>query len=295
MSTILATWERPGKVAIEAARQRLLESGSIEDALEHGLAVAELDESLIAIGRGSIPNADGEIELDAGIMRGSDLAVGAVCAVRGILPAIALARKVMLETKHVMLAGDAARRFALEQGMRVHNLLSEDSIRRYREWEKDHRYEDLYVHSSEEKPVPDTITMLGNDANGCVAASSTSGLAFKLAGRVGDSPIAGAGFYADDQVGCVGATGWGEDLWRTGASLRVVDAMAAGKSPQQACDLLIDKMVARRPETAGRHSVVFALNRQGEYGASCTARPFQLWADGGRGPTKQIFEPRHTA
>lgn len=277
MTTILATWEEPGRVAIDAAWARRQSQGSLLDSLEAGLAAAELNPNLLAIGLGSLPNADGELELDASIMDGADLSCGAVCAVRGIVPVISVARRVKEQTPHVMLAGEQARRFALSQGFESRNLLTSEAIRLYEEWRESEALEDSkYRHSI--KDSHDTVTMLGLEPGGhCAAASSTSGWAYKLPGRVGDSPIVGAGIYADDEAGCAGATGLGEELWKAAASFRVVESMRCGASAQEACDATIRQMLRRQPVSREKPCAVFALRNDGDIGAGVTCGEFQLW------------------
>lgn len=273
MPTILATWNEPGKVAIDAAATKLRAGGTVMDCLEAGLTAAEDDPELIAIGRGSLPNSDGELELDASIMDGRDLRAGAVCAMRGILPAISVARWVMERTPHVMLAGDQARRFAIEQGLRPQNLMTAEAVRRYDEWLESPEVKLKYAHS-----VRDTVTMLGLEEPGhTVAASSTSGWSFKMPGRVGDSPIIGAGIYADDEGGCAGATGLGEELWKACASFRTVENMKRGMTAQEACDATIAHMSRRQPRSLEMACVVLALGLDGSYGAATTKGDFHLW------------------
>lgn len=283
MPTLLATWNDPGRVGIDEAIRVWSKSGNLLDTLEAGLAACERDESLIAIGRGSVPNADGQIELDASIMVGEDLRAGAVCALRDITPAISVARRVLEKTTHVMLAGDQARKFAIEEGFKAHNLHTSDSVRRYEAWLREPSLADDYVHTVRDKPVPDTVTMLGAHHGRCLAASSTSGLSFKLAGRVGDSPIIGAGIYADDEVGCAGATGWGEELWKAVASFRAVEAMRGGKSPQDACQAVVDQMIRRQPNATVLPCVVLALGKDGRFGAATTKGRFDFWSWDGEG------------
>ncbi|MCW5940126.1 MAG: isoaspartyl peptidase/L-asparaginase [Fimbriimonadaceae bacterium] len=273
MPLVLATWDKPGEVAVAAAAKKVMSGGSVLDALESGLTAAEDDPDLVAIGRGSHPNSDGELELDASVMVGSDLRAGAVCALRGILPAIRVARWVMERTPHVMLAGDQARRFAIEQGLRPQNLMTPTAIKAYERWltEPD-RVED-YVHS-----VHDTVTMLGREDDGRLfAASSTSGWSFKKPGRVGDSPIVGAGIYADDETGAAGATGWGEELWKACASYRATNLISQGLAPQEACQAVIDHMVRRQPASTARQCVVLALGKDGRFGAAVNKGVFHLW------------------
>lgn len=273
MPTILSTWNEPGKVVMDAATQALNAGQSMLDSIEAGLTAAEEDPNLIAIGRGSLPNSDGELELDASVMMGSDLSAGAVCSMRGILPAIKVARWVMERTPHVMLAGDQARRFAIENGLYPQNLMTATNIERYEEWLQSPEVQQRYVHS-----VRDTVTMLGQDSAGSfIAASSTSGWSFKKPGRVGDSPIVGAGIYADDEAGAAGATGWGEELWKACASFRTVEAMRNGLTAQEACEQTVRQMMRRQPKSREMACVVLALDKNGGYGAATSKGEFHLW------------------
>ena len=264
-------------MAIDAAIEGNQEGDSLENCLVRGLAAAEDHPDLIAIGRGALPNSDGEIELDAAIMNGSDLSAGAVCGVRGILPVIKLAQLVKDTTPHVMLAGEQARRFALANGFIPENLMTDEVNRRYQMYLESPERSKAYVHSKEDEPPHDTVTMLGREDGHFVAASSTSGLPFKLPGRIGDSPIVGAGVYADDEIGCAGATGMGEELWKACASFRAVEFMRQGMSAQQACDAVIDQMIRRQPGSHKRECVVLALDKNGGYGAAISFGDFDLW------------------
>jgi len=279
MTTILSTWKRPGEVAIREAWRTRAAGGSLLDALEKGLAAAELQDDLIAIGLGSVPNSEGELELDASIMDGRNLDSGAVCALKDIVPAISVARRVFEETPHVMLAGGEARRFAIENGFTPRDLSTEDSRARYEEWKRTRPDVAAYVHASEDK-MGDTVTMLAHETGPhVVAASATSGLPFKLPGRVGDSPIVGAGIYADDEVGAAGATGNGEALWREVAAFRVITHMEQGRTAQEACEATIRHLMHRQPHELHLPSVVFALRKDGDIGAAICGgdKPFELW------------------
>jgi N4-(beta-N-acetylglucosaminyl)-L-asparaginase len=279
MTTLLATWREPGPIALNAAHAALQAGKDLKTAIEEGLAACELDPTLLAIGLGSLPNADGDLELDAAIMDGRDLSAGAVCSVRGIVPVISVARKVMDDTRHVMLAGEQARRFAIAKGFRPQNLMTEENCRRFAEWqESPEGTTDSYHHAIDGNNHGDTVTMLGLESGPhTVAASSTSGLQWKLPGRVGDSPIIGAGIYADDEVGCAGATGLGEELWKACASFRTVEAMRRGLSPLEACRDTIRHMKRRQEHACDMPCVVLAMNTEGQFGAATTVGEFPLW------------------
>lgn len=277
MIRLLATWREPGEVAVRSAWERKAKGGSLLDSIESGLAAAELDPEFIAIGLGSLPNADGELELDASVMIGKTLEAGAVCSVRGIVPVISLARKVMEKTEHVMLAGDQARRFAIEQGMAPRNLMTDRAIEHYEKWRTDPERAWKYVHSVSDISH-DTVTMIGIENGELIAASSTSGMPYKLPGRVGDSPIVGAGIYADDEVGAAGATGLGEELWKAAASFRVVEFMRQGLSAQEACEATVRQMIRRQPRASEIMCVVFGMDKAGNFGASTTLGEFVLWS-----------------
>ena len=287
---LLATWREPGEVAIRASWKAMIEKKSLLEALEAGLSAAEDDPNLIAIGRGSIPNEEGVIELDASIMNGTTLEAGAVCGLRDILPAISIAKLVMEKTPHVMIAGNEARNFAIKNGFQPQDLQTDRSRALYDHWKAETHAQWMtsedYVHSvadldASQQHLGDTVTMLGLECVGaqphCVAASSTSGLSWKKPGRVGDSPIIGAGIYADDEIGCAGSTGWGEELWKGVCAFRTVDAMRRGATAQQSCEETIRHLIRRQPKSIEISCVVFALSKEGDFGAAVTTGTFTLW------------------
>ena len=283
VTLFLATWEKPGQTAVEQAWARRCNGGGLRDCLEAGLSACELDPEFLAIGLGSLPNADGELELDAAMIDGRELEAGAVCSLRGIVPAISVARQVMEETPHVMLAGDQARRFAISKGHAVRQTMTTRSAQLYEEWIAEKRHT-AYIHSqSDVDDHADTVTMIGWESDGpgsghLVAASATSGLAWKLPGRVGDSPIVGAGIYADDEIGAAGATGYGEELWKACASFRTVEGIRRGLTPQEACEETIRHMMRRQPHANDMANVVFAADREGRVGAAVNLGTFHLWS-----------------
>jgi isoaspartyl peptidase/L-asparaginase-like protein (Ntn-hydrolase superfamily) len=185
-----------------------------------------------------------------------------------------------------MLAGEQARRFALSQGFQVRNLMTAENIRRYDMWRAGAE-DDEYVHAVNEEydgrsgfdgnNHGDTVTMIGFRDGHLVSASATSGLAWKMAGRVGDSPIVGAGVYADNEVGAAGATGFGEELWKAVASFRTVQNMARGMTAQEACEETVRQMIRRQPGSLDMPCVVLAMSPTGDYGAANTVGEFPLW------------------
>lgn len=299
VTLFLASWEKPGNTAVHVAAQARQAGRDLRRCLEEGLIACELDPDYLAIGLGSLPNSDGELELDAAIMDGRNLEAGAVCGLKGIVPAISVARLVMDRTPHVMIAGDQARRFAIQHGCQPRQTMTEKSVRLYEEWRATGAHTH-YVHSSAdvafnaEASHADTVTMLGLETTPegphFVAASSTSGLSWKIPGRVGDSPIIGAGIYADDEVGAAGATGHGEELWKACASFRTVELMRQGRSPREACEDTIRHMIRRQPNALQMASVVIAVNREGEFAAAINRGEFHLWSWTAAGPQVHVYQ-----
>ena len=269
---VLSTW-RFGLGANEAAWEVLKKGGRALDAVEAGVRVPEADPKERSVGYGGRPDRDGRVTLDACIMDEMSN-IGSVGCLEHIKHPISVARAVMEKTPHVMLVGDGALQFALSQGFPKENLLVPDSEREWKEWLK----------TSEYKPIAnienhDTIGMIALDAAGNLSgACTTSGMAFKMHGRLGDSPIIGAGLYVDNEIGAATATGHGEEVIRISGCHLVVELMRQGRSPQKACEeavLRVVKLMKNRNKNLKDIQVGFiALNKKGEYGSYCVQSGF---------------------
>lgn len=234
----ICTWNFGNATA--KAWEVLAKGGNALDAVHQGVMVEENDLSNSTVGNGGRPDRDGNVTLDACIMD-KDGNCGAVLAMQNIANPISVARKVMEETPHVMLAGKGAEQFAYEQGFEKTNLLTEESKQAWEEWKKTSQYKPIINIENH-----DTIGMLAIDADGDIAgACTTSGMAYKMAGRVGDSPIIGAGLFVDNEVGGATATGVGEEVVRTVGSFLIVELMRQGKSPQEACEEGVKRIIAK--------------------------------------------------
>ncbi len=259
---VIATWNVPN--ATSKAYEVLSQKGSALDAVEQGVMVEEADVDNQSVGKGGRPDRDGQVTLDACIMD-KDSRCGAVVYLQDIVHAVSVARKVMEETPHVMLAGDGAKKFALEMGFPEEDLLTEKSRQEWLEWKKTSKYEPVINIENH-----DTIGMLAIDAKGDIAgACTTSGMAYKMAGRVGDSPIIGAGLFVDNEVGGATATGMGEEVVRTVGSFLIVELMRQGKSPQEACEEGVRRIIAKKENYRDIQIGFIAVNKAGETGAYC--------------------------
>jgi N4-(beta-N-acetylglucosaminyl)-L-asparaginase len=269
---VVSTWPF-GKPANERALAVLGEGRPLLDAVVEGISVTERDPTNASVGLGGTPNADGVVSLDACIMDGPTHKCGSVAGVEGILPVIAVARAVMEKTRHVLLVGDGARRFALQQGFPDTDLMTEAKRQRWREWKA------KQAAAGAAPPAPpeshDTIAMviLGPDGN-LVGGCSTSGLGYKLPGRVGDSPLIGSGLYVDNDVGAAGATGVGENIMRFCGSFQVVELMRAGAHPQEACAETIRRIQKKHPAGATLDINFLAIDKRGRFGAAGTGKGF---------------------
>jgi N4-(beta-N-acetylglucosaminyl)-L-asparaginase len=236
---ILSTWNH-GIPANEAAWTIMQRGGSVLDAVEGGVRVVEADPLSTSVGYGGLPDRDGNVTLDACIMDSLGNA-GSVCFLQHIRHPISVARLVMEKTPHVMLVGDGALKFALANGFKKENLLTAESKRAWQQWQKTSDYQPKINVENH-----DTIGMVAMDAQGNLAGScTTSGLAYKLYGRVGDSPVIGAGLFVDNEVGAAVATGMGELMLKTLGSFLVVELMRQGLTVQDACEEAIDRIVRK--------------------------------------------------
>jgi isoaspartyl peptidase/L-asparaginase-like protein (Ntn-hydrolase superfamily) len=268
---IISTWPF-GKASNDRALTVLLGGGSLLDAVERGIWVTESDATNPSVGLSGTPNAAGVVQLDACIMLGPGHKAGSVAGLEGIKHPISAARRVMEKTKHVMLVGEGARMFALEQGL---ESVETNSREKYDNWQKQ-RAEARSSSPGKSPGNHDTIALLvlgtdGNIAGGC----STSGLGGKLPGRVGDSPIIGSGLYVDNEVGAAGATGLGENVMRYCASFLAVELMRQGLHPAEACLETVRRIVKAEQKGTGLSINLVALDKHGRFGAAGTDANFQ--------------------
>lgn len=258
---VIATWRTD--LAVETAGAVLEEGGSALDAVEQGCKIEEANEKNQTVGLGGLPDRDGNVTLDACIMddKGN---YGSVLGVKNIKHVISVARKVMEETPHVMLVGDGAEQFAVAQGFERENLLTEESKKAWEKWKEKSEYKPIINIENH-----DTIGMLALDEEGNISgACTTSGLAYKMAGRVGDSPIIGGGLFVDNEIGGAAATGLGEEVLKTVGSFLIVELMRQGKTPQEACEEAIGRIVNKPGKNYKDFQVGYiAVNKQGETGA----------------------------
>jgi L-asparaginase/N4-(beta-N-acetylglucosaminyl)-L-asparaginase len=261
---IVSTWPF-GKASNDAALKILLAGGPILDAVEQGIWVTESDVTNKSVGLNGTPNAAGVVQLDSCIMFGPTHKAGSVAALEGIRHPISAARRVMEKTSHVMLVGEGARMFALEEGLESVEINAKEQ---YERWEKQRRAAPPKGH--------DTIALLIVNATGDIAGGcSTSGLGGKLPGRVGDSPIIGSGLYVDNEVGAAGATGVGENVMRYCLSFQVVELMRQGLPPREACQRTVDRIVRSEPKGRNLSVNLVALDKRGRYGAAGTDAGFR--------------------
>jgi N4-(beta-N-acetylglucosaminyl)-L-asparaginase len=245
--------------------------------------VPEADPTERSVGYGGRPDRDGRVTLDACIMD-EQANIGSVACLEFIKHPISVARAVMEKTPHVMLVGDGALQFALAQGFSKENLLVPESEKEWREWLKTSQYQPVVNIENH-----DTIGMIALDSMGNLSgACTTSGMAYKMHGRLGDSPIIGAGLYVDNEIGAATATGHGEEVIRIAGCHLVVELMRQGKTPQQACEeavMRIVKLTQNRGKNLKDIQVGFiALDKQGNHGAYCIQGGFNYAVRDASGP-----------
>jgi N4-(beta-N-acetylglucosaminyl)-L-asparaginase len=264
---VISTWHH-GLAANDAAWVVLSAGGRALDAVEQGVRVSEADPKVSSVGYGGAPDRDGNVTLDACIMD-EDGNCGSVAFLEKIMHPISVARKVMEKTPYVMLTGDGALQFALANGFKEENLLTEGSKNAWLEWKK--KQTELKI----DKDHHDTIGMLAIDVKGNISgACTTSGLAYKMRGRVGDSPIIGAGLFLDNEIGGACATGKGEAVIKIAGSAMIVELMRNGKSPNEACKIAIERIAKKQKDYKDFQVGFLALNKSGEYGSYSLQKGF---------------------
>ena len=258
---VISTWNH-GIAANKAAWKKLESGGSALDAVEAGVRVTESDASNRSVGLGGLPDRDGKVTLDACIMN-HESECGAVAYLQNIENPISVARKVMEDTPHVMIVGNGAFEFAIEKGFEKKDLLTPEAKETWLKWKESEDLKKPEINSENH----DTIGLLAIDKDGNLSgACTTSGWAYKLPGRVGDSPIIGAGLFVDNEIGAACATGMGEAVIRIAGSHTVVELMRNGHSPKEACKLAVERIQKKHKDITGLQVGFIAMNKNGEVG-----------------------------
>lgn len=284
---IITTWPF-GLPACRAGFARLKAGDTALNSVEFAANITEDDPQVASVGTGGLPNAAGVVELDAAIMDGLTHSAGAVAALTDTARPISVARRVMERTSHVMLVGNNAVRFARREGFPHADLLTSESRRRWEEWKQTQTSADV-AHFGSDNPKPsqdrdrtpddhDTIGLCALDRHGNLAAGcTTSGMAWKIPGRVGDSPIIGAGLYVDNEIGAAAATGHGDEMMKAVVSYRAVCLMEQGRTPTEAAAEALRYLLRKRPPERhnGYGAGIIALRRDGQYGAAGTRSGFR--------------------
>ena len=270
LPVVIATWDV--KNATKKAWETMQNHQSCLDAIEKGCMVEEANEKGQSVGKGGLPDRDGNVTLDACIMN-SKGDCGSVVFLKNIKHAISLARKVMEDTPHVMLSGIGAEEFGYSMGFVKEDLLTEASKKAWNKWKKTSKYDPIINIENH-----DTIGMLAIDSNGNISGGcTTSGLAYKMHGRVGDSPIIGSGLYVDNGIGGAVATGLGEEVVKTVGSFLIVELMRQGHSPQKACEIAIKRIVYKPNSNYKNFQVGYiALNKNGDVGCYSIQKGFSM-------------------
>ena len=267
--------EQWGRKVLKPGWDILRKNGALLDAIEKSANVTELDPNDTSVGYGGLPNEDGVVQLDAQIMNGPDHNCGSVACLEGIKTPCSVARLVMERTDHIHLVGKGAQNFAKMHGFKVENLLTESTRKIWVKWKENLSDKDDYFPPADGNYDKDrstgTINVLGLNNDGDMAGiTTTSGLAWKIPGRVGDSPIIGAGLYVDNEVGAVGATGRGEEMIRSCGSFLGVEYMRNGMSPQEACEAVCKRIIDINggPSKVDFSDKIVALSKNGDVGCA---------------------------
>lgn len=261
---VISTWIH-GLEANKAAWEVLSKGGKAIDAVEKGVRVTENDLTNRSVGIGGRPDRDGHVTLDACIMD-EQSRCGSVAFLEGIKHPISVARAVMEKTQHVMLVGEGAHKFAVENGFETAKTPLPEVKKEWQEWKKENK--ELFKKPEINHENHDTIGMIAMDANGDFSgACTTSGWAYKLHGRVGDSPIIGAGLFIDNEVGAATATGLGEAIIRIAGSHTVVELMRHGFSPMEACKEAVNRIIKKHKDLTGLQCCFLAIDKQGNVGS----------------------------
>lgn len=273
---VISTWNH-GLPANEAAWKILSNGGHSLDAVEAGVRIPESDPNVITVGMGGIPDAKGKVTLDACIMDEKGRA-GSVTYLQKIKHPISVARLVMEKTPHVMLSGKGALEFALDNGFKKEKLLTKKRKAEWKEWKKStKKFSNKINIENITEDNHDTIGMLAIDKDGRISgACTTSGMGYKMPGRVGDSPIIGAGLFVDGEVGGATATGSGELVMKTLGTFLVVELMRNGMSPAKACEEAVKRIAKKIPNYENHQIGYIALNTKGEYGSFCIQPGFNF-------------------
>lgn len=272
---IIATW-RMALEGVEEGADLLNKKGNAADAIEIAVQNVEDNPYYISVGYGGLPNEDMEVELDAAFMNGTTLDFGAVASVKDFANPVSIARSLSDGKVNNFLVGAGANKYAHRQGFERKNMLTERAKAHYK-----NKINELTVSDYKLSPYAghDTVGMVALDEEGLMtSATSTSGLFMKKAGRVGDSPVIGGGFYVDSEIGGASATGLGEDLMKGAISYRIVQLMESGLTPQEACEKAVfdlDKKLIERRDKAGDISVI-AMDKEGQYGAASNIDDFSF-------------------
>ncbi len=281
-----------GLRATKKAAEMMLSGADALDAVIAGVNIVEDDPNDHSVGYGGLPNEDGVVELDSCVMHGPTHNAGAVAALRNIQNPSKVARLVMERTDHVLLVGEGALRFAKAHGFKEQELLTDEARKIWLYWKESlNKNDDWFLPPLEEIPekyrkwlnITGTITCLGLDLNNNISGvTTTSGLAFKIPGRVGDSPIIGAGLYVDNEVGAAGSTGRGEENLKNLSCYQVVEYMRTGLDPQSACKKVLERVVKhafKLPNLKNKKGLpnfnlkLYAINKEGQFGAAAIYGP----------------------